>query len=334
MGYANRRLRPANGNSHSSVLKPVTRKKSHIVVWIGVPLLLLVVGAAAFGLVYMRDSKNCQATETSFVAGTEIKNCQAIETSFVAGTEIVNGIEWKYRVSHGKAEIYNGWYCAIPRHWTSRPMRWGLGDAPLKEHGEIIIPSMLGGCPVTRIGKHAFYECHSLTGVTIPKTVTSIGEGAFQSSGLMSVIIPNSVTSIEEDAFAHCHGLASVTMSDGVTSIGEGAFASCPTLRSVAIPNSVTNIGSCAFLDCSWLGSVTMANGVESIGENAFDGCGSLASVTIPDSVTSIGNEAFANCGRLKSVQLPQRFEGKLGRSVFVGCPDDMVITYYGRRAK
>ena len=77
-----------------------------------------------------------------------------------------------------------------------------------------------------------------------------------------------------------------------------------------------------------------MANGVESIGENAFDGCGSLTSVTIPDSVTSIGNEAFANCGRLKSVQLPQQIEGKLGRDVFARCPDDMVITYYGQRAK
>ena len=327
MGYANRRLRPANGNSHSSVLKPVTRNKSHIVVWIGVPLLLLVAGAAAFGLVYMRDSKNCQATETSFVAGTEIKNCQATETSFVAGTEIVNGIEWKYRVSHGNAEIYNGWYAAIPKRWT-------LMRAPREAHGTIIIPSMLGGCPVTRIGNHAFYECHCLNGVTIPNSVTSIGDGAFEDCGITSIIIPNSVTCIGENAFFDCNGLKSVTMSDGITSIGEGAFAFCRTLRSVVIPNSVTNIGSCAFLGCSWLKSVIITNGVESIGESAFDGCGSLTSVTIPDCVTSIDDKAFANCHSLKSVQLPQRFEGKLGRSVFVGCPDDMVITYYGRRAK
>jgi hypothetical protein len=298
------------------VLKPVTKKKSHIV-WIGVLLLLLVAGAAAFRLVYMRNSKNCQATETSFVVGTEI----------------VNGIEWKYRVSHGKAEIYNGWYCAIPSHWTSRPMRWGLGNAPLEHRGEIIIPSMLGGCPVTRIGKHAFYKCHSLTGVTIPKTVTSIGDEAFEDSGLRSVTIPNSVTSIEDGAFEFCSELKCVTIPDSVTSIGNSAFCFCGALRSVAIPNSVTNIGSCAFLECRWLKCVTITNGVESIGENAFDGCGSLTSVTIPDSVTSIGDEAFANCGSLKSVQLPQRFEGKLGRSVFARCPDDMVITYYGRRA-
>ena len=317
MGYAKRRLRPANGNSHSSVLRPVTKKKSDVVVWVGVPLLLLVAGAAASSLVYMRNSKNGQPTETSFVVGTEI----------------VSGIEWKYRVSHGKAEIYNGWYAAIPSHWRSRPMRWGLGLAPLEHRGAIIIPSMLGGCPVTRIGKHAFYECHSLTDVTIPKTVTSIGDEAFEDSGLRSVTIPNSVTSIGEGAFSHCHGLASVTIGNGVASIGNSAFGFCGALRSVAIPNSVTNIGSCAFLECRWLKCVTITNGVESIGENAFDGCGSLTCVTIPDSVTSIGDEAFANCGSLKSVQLPQRFEGKLGRSVFARCPDDMVITYCGRRA-
>lgn len=317
MGYAKLRPRPTNGNPHGSVLKPVTKKKSHIAVWVGVPLLLLVAGGAAFSLVYMRNSKNGHTTETSFVAGTEI----------------VSGIEWKYRVSHGKAEIYNGWYAAIPSHWTSRPMRWGLGNAPLEHRGEIIIPSMLGGCPVTRIGKHAFYKCHSLTGVTIPKTVTSIGDEAFEDSGLRSVTIPNSVTSIEDGAFSHCRGLASVTIGNGVASIGNSAFCFCGALRSVAIPNSVTNIGSCAFLECRWLKCVTITNGVESIGENAFDGCGSLTSVTIPDSVTSIGDEAFANCGSLKSVQLPQRFEGKLGRSVFARCPDDMVITYYGRRA-
>ena len=72
MGYANRRLRPANGNPHSSVLKPVTRKKSHIV-WIGVPLLLLVAGAAAFCLVYMRNSKNGQSTEPYSDAHSQMK---------------------------------------------------------------------------------------------------------------------------------------------------------------------------------------------------------------------------------------------------------------------
>lgn len=62
MGYANRRLRPANGNPHSSVLKPVTKKKSHIVVWIGVPLLLLVAGAAALYLLPGSGVKEHQRT--------------------------------------------------------------------------------------------------------------------------------------------------------------------------------------------------------------------------------------------------------------------------------
>ena len=64
MGYAKLRQRPANGNPHSSVLKPVAKKKSHIVVWVGVPLLLLVAGAATFGLFYIRDVGSVYSAKT------------------------------------------------------------------------------------------------------------------------------------------------------------------------------------------------------------------------------------------------------------------------------
>ena len=145
------------------------------------------------------------------------------------------------------------------------------------------------------------------------------------------VTIPNSVTSIDDDAFDSCINLKSVTIPDSVTNIGNKAFYNCKSLTSIevsdnngnyssvdgilfnkdkselitypagkadseyAIQNSVASIGDSAFENCTCLTSVTIPDSVTSIGDGAFAFCTSLASVTIPDSVTSIGSSAFYN---------------------------------------
>jgi hypothetical protein len=73
--------------------------------------------------------------------------------------------------------------------------------------------------------------------VTIPNSVTSIGNYAFGGChSLTSIIIPNSVTSIEIDAFRSCTGLTSVTIPDSVTNIGDNAFFDCTNLQRVFLP--------------------------------------------------------------------------------------------------
>ena len=88
-----------------------------------------------------------------------------------------------------------------------------------------------------------------------------------------SVTIPDSVTSIGDWAFYNCTSLTSVTIPDSVTSIGDRAFSGCTSLTSVAIPDSVTSIGDGAFSGCTSLASVTIPDSVTSIGYGAFDKC-------------------------------------------------------------
>jgi len=98
--------------------------------------------------------------------------------------------------------------------------------------------------------------------VHIPKKiegdpVISIGEKAFQYSGIMEIYIPNSVTQIGGDAFSYCAGLTSVTIPDSVTQIDAWAFTGCLGLTNITIPDSVREIESEVFSYCTELTNAT-----------------------------------------------------------------------------
>ena len=169
------------------------------------------------------------------------------------------------------------------------------------------------------------------TSVTIPNSVTSIGESAFSGcSGLTSVTMPNNVTSIAWSAFSNCSGLTSIDVAsenthyssiDGVLyNYAQDTLIQCPGAKtSVTIPNSVTSIGGGAFYGCSGLISVTIGNNVTSIGDDAFYECSGLISVTIPNSVTSIGDYAFYECSGLTSVTIGNSVTS-IGDYAFYSC--------------
>lgn len=142
------------------------------------------------------------------------------------------------------------------------------------------------------------------------------------------VTIPDTVTSIGEFAFIGCESLTSITMSDQVTSIGKYAFSGCIRLTSIHIPATVTDFGDLAFKNTPWLkaeqnenpfviindilidattckGNVTIPDTVKCIGKSAFFKCASLTGVIIPESVIKIGEHAFLECKNLTSITIP-----------------------------
>ena len=131
----------------------------------------------------------------------------------------------------------------------------------------------------------------------VPQSVTSIGEYAFggDMQSLKNVTIPDTVTEIGNGAFMDFYGLENIDIPETVTEIGDNAFNGCSQLASITIPNSVTEIGASAFRCCSSLQSVNLTEGLKSIGDYAFGGDYELSNVTLPNSLSDISPTAFFN---------------------------------------
>lgn len=170
---------------------------------------------------------------------------------------------------------------------------------------KVVIPDKINGTEVISIGNKAFWECTSLTGVTIPEGVTSIGDRAFEDcTSLTSVTIPEGVTSIGNDAFSLCGNLTSISLPKSLTSIGSYGFSGTD-LTSITIPENVRSIGCEAFFLCDKLKKVVLPEGITRISSRTFAMCSNLTDITIPDSVTSIDEGAFCGCDKLDSIVIP-----------------------------
>ncbi|MCL1900931.1 MAG: leucine-rich repeat protein [Firmicutes bacterium] len=227
---------------------------------------------------------------------------------------------------------------------------------------DVIIPSTYNGLPVTEIAYSGFHSYTNMTSISIPNSVTIIGNFAFQNCGnLDNLVIPNSVTNIGYQAFSHCSNLQNLTFKENsqLDIIGQQAFDSCSSLLSVAIPSGVTSIGEIAFFYCNSLTSISIPSSVISIGgtEPMLGYCISLVSITvetgntvyrsegnciiriadntiiagcknsvIPDGIKAIGGCAFRGCG-IVSVIIPNSVED-IGGSAFSGCSNLTSVTF------
>lgn len=151
----------------------------------------------------------------------------------------------------------------------------------------------------------AFKNCTSLQSLSIPDSVTKIGNVAFEGcSSLTNLYIPNSVNQIGPGAFCNCRNLNVVNLPYNLNEIAAETFEGCVSLKTILIPYKVNKIGRCAFYCCEQLSSIIIPNEVVEIEEEAFAGCTKLSSVTLSFNTKKIEYGIFNSCDSLKTIYL------------------------------
>lgn len=169
------------------------------------------------------------------------------------------------------------------------------------------------------LGRRAFANLCIISPVVFPRNLKSILTGTFENcEWTPSITIPETVVSIEEFAFNNCYKLSEVKiLGSSLQRIGHSAFKDCPSLTSINIPNSVTEICDSAFMRCESLPSINIPPTLSYLG-SAFKRCYNLRSVNLPPDLTEIRDETFYDCG-LRSIIIPNSVK-RIGKSAFNGC--------------
>lgn len=173
---------------------------------------------------------------------------------------------------------------ANPRHWQSETVatvRVGTYQDQLLIPEKVNIEEQT--FTITGIDKEAFMGCreyvangitywNGLKSITLPETVTELGEGAFALTDLIEVNLPQSISKLPFGCFGSCTKLATIHVPGTITSIGEMAFYGCTSATDLTLDEGVEQIGKMAFFDCPKLTEVTLPSSVKVIGDKAFGG--------------------------------------------------------------
>lgn len=176
-----------------------------------------------------------------------------------------------------------------------------IGNNAFRQSGltEISIPET-----VTSIGEYCFQDCESLVSATLNCESVTLGRDCFRSCGVLDNVNLHGVTRLSQSCFYDCKKLSTVVLSEGISSIGNECFHECNALSAINLPEGLNSIGSWAFYNTKSLKEIIFPESLRTISEYAFYGSG-LGKAILPERLTSIGNQAFYYCQSLEEVVLP-----------------------------
>ncbi|MBQ8127887.1 MAG: leucine-rich repeat domain-containing protein [Prevotella sp.] len=171
---------------------------------------------------------------------------------------------------------------------------------------------------IESIEDYAFNICESLSSIEWPEGLKRIGACAFERTGLTSAVVPSYVESVGGSAFCYCKNLTHAEIPNPETKLGGSIFSGCQSLTSFSFAEGSKSVPSGMFSVCRQLTSVTLPAGIEEIEKHAFSGCESLSSIDFPEGLKTIWNTAFMWTG-LKSITLPASLTS-IGMDAFSCC--------------
>ena len=202
------------------------------------------------------------------------------------------------------------------------------------------------------INNYAFYNCRNIASITIPNSVTSIGELAFYNCERLIEVINKSSLNINKGGYDYgwvgCYALeiknsgeSSIVNKDGyifytVDNINY-LVGYTGNETSLVLPDNYNGesyvINDYAFYDYDSIISITISNSVTNMGHSVFRGCNNLTSVTLPEGITSINYKAFSECRSLTRITIPDSVTS-IGQSAFYYCYNLTDVYYKGTESE
>ncbi len=208
---------------------------------------------------------------------------------------------------------------------------------------------------LTEIAANAFKGCSELGKVSLPSTIVTIGESAFEGCEKMTTELNLALVNIGKKAFYGCNAITYFYLRNNVASVGEGAFAHCASLTRFLVQAGNTNYKAVSDILFNADNSVVIAypagkkagdmnaneiikeiypyafsgvskmtsfnfNQITKIGDFAFEDCTGLKSIVIGNKVTTIGASAFKDCYNMQSIDIPANVTS-IGEKAFNGMP-------------
>ncbi len=182
---------------------------------------------------------------------------------------------------------------------------------------------------MTSLGDYAFAPCYSFNPPTPPTITTYPPYGFYNCSALYLTSLPDIVISINTYCFYGCTSLALTTLPSALKNIWNYAFYNCSNLALTSLPSSLTGLETYAFYGCTSLALTSIPEGITKIANYVFYGCSNLALTALHSGITSIGQNAFRNCTSLNLTTLPSGLTS-IGNSAFQGCTSLTTLSCQG----